>query len=160
MSALAYIHQSIIPLTLSMLPAKMDTPAARVMLVAIGLQESRFTHREQIGGPAHGFWQFEAGGGVKGVLSHEASRPHILPILETLSYDDAGAECYSAIVDNDILACAFARLLLWTHPKPLPPRTDVEGAWRYYLATWRPGKLHRDTWGDFYERAWAMVADG
>ena len=28
------------------------------MLLAIGLQESRFVHRRQIGGPACGFWQF------------------------------------------------------------------------------------------------------
>ncbi|OMG90710.1 hypothetical protein [Achromobacter xylosoxidans] len=38
--------------TLALLPAAMDTPAARVMLLAIGLQESRFVRRRQIGGPA------------------------------------------------------------------------------------------------------------
>ncbi|MCV6902125.1 MAG: hypothetical protein NTT76_05400, partial [Achromobacter xylosoxidans] len=56
---------------LALLPAGMDTQAAHVMLLAIGLQESRFTHRQQIGGPARGFWQFEKGtrasrGGVWG----------------------------------------------------------------------------------------------
>ncbi|CAB3905984.1 hypothetical protein LMG3328_04544 [Achromobacter ruhlandii] len=30
---------------LVLLPARMDTPAVRVMLLAIGLQESRFEHR-------------------------------------------------------------------------------------------------------------------
>ena len=38
----------------------MDSAKARVMLLAIGLQESRFEHRRQIGGPARGFWQFES----------------------------------------------------------------------------------------------------
>src|SRR3546814_10617520 len=32
---------------------------AERMLLAIGLQESRFLHRAQIGGPARGYWQFE-----------------------------------------------------------------------------------------------------
>ena len=62
------------------LPAKMDTAQARVMLYAIGLQESRFTHRYQVlntpgaKGPARGFWQFEKGGGCKGVVNHDASK--------------------------------------------------------------------------------------
>ena len=36
---------------LALLPAAMNTPQARCMLLAIGLQESRFVHRRQIGGP-------------------------------------------------------------------------------------------------------------
>lgn len=46
----------------------MDSTEARVMLLAIGLQESRFINRFQIvqgkpgaKGPARGFWQFEQG---------------------------------------------------------------------------------------------------
>ena len=35
---------------LALLPAAMNTPQARCMLLAIGLQESRFVHRRQIGG--------------------------------------------------------------------------------------------------------------
>ena len=63
---------------LGMLPAKMDTDAARVMLLAIGLQESRFEHRRQMGnGPARGFWQFEKGGGVKGCVQHPSSAHHL-----------------------------------------------------------------------------------
>ncbi len=64
---------------MALLPARMDTSEARCMLLAIGLQESRFVHRRQIGGPARGFWQFERGtpasrGGVWGVFLHAASR--------------------------------------------------------------------------------------
>ena len=51
-----------LPAACSLLPARMDTRAARALLVAIGLQESRFEHRRQIGGPARGFFQFEAMG--------------------------------------------------------------------------------------------------
>ena len=67
--------------TMQLLPAKMDSPQARAMLKAIALQESRFEHRKQIGGPARGFWQFEQGGGVRGVLNHPYSREHIRRIL-------------------------------------------------------------------------------
>lgn len=57
---------------LRLLPPAMDTVKARVMLLAIGLQESAFAARRQAGnGPARGFWQFELGtpqsrGGVWG----------------------------------------------------------------------------------------------
>jgi hypothetical protein len=42
-----------------------DSPKARMMLLVIGLQESRFEHRRQIGGPAVSFWQVEEGGGTR-----------------------------------------------------------------------------------------------
>ncbi|WP_185950009.1 hypothetical protein [Bordetella trematum] len=45
---------------LALLPPGMDTPAARVMLLSIGLHESRFLHRRQLGnGPARGLWYCE-----------------------------------------------------------------------------------------------------
>jgi hypothetical protein len=156
-SAIAYIRQSIIPVTLGMLPTKMDSPAARAMLLAIGLQESRFTHRKQIGGPAHGFWQFERGGGVVGVLNHASTRTTILSILDAMGYDATADTSYEAITDNDVLAGVFARMLLWTHPRALPSQADQEGAWFYYINCWRPGRPHRSTWDEFYETAWGMV---
>lgn len=138
------------PAALAMLPAKMDSPEARALLVAIGLQESRFTHRrQQLNGPAHGFWQFESAGGVHGVLTHHATKPFIQPVLDALRYEPS--DCYYAIRDNDILACVFARLLLFSHPAPLP--REAAAAWDYYLATWRPGKPRRDTWDGFFIQA-------
>lgn len=141
-----YIERSALPAALQMLPPAMDTREARVMLVTIGLQESRFEHRRQISGPAHGPFQFESGGGVHGVLTHHATKPFITPILETLRYTPS--DCYYAIRDNDVLACVFARLLLFSHPAPLP--RDAESGWKYYLDTWRPGKPRRDTWDPFF----------
>ncbi len=72
---------------MALLPARMNTPAADCMLLAIGLQESRFVHRRQIGGPARGFWQFEKGtrasrGGVWGVFLHAASRDHLATLCK------------------------------------------------------------------------------
>src|SRR5690606_35531315 len=63
------VEQAIWP-AYALLPSRMDSDRATVMLLAIGLQESRFEHRRQIKGPARGFWQFERGGGVRGVMTH------------------------------------------------------------------------------------------
>ena len=55
---------------LALLPKQMSSPAAIAMLLTIGLQESKFIYRRQVGGPARGFYQFEQMGGVAGVLHH------------------------------------------------------------------------------------------
>ena len=52
------ILATIIEPTLRILPPMMTSDAAKAMLLAIGMQESRLTHRKQIGGPAMGLWQF------------------------------------------------------------------------------------------------------
>lgn len=149
-----YLMQRVLPAAFSLLPPKMLSPQAEVMLLAIGWQESRFTHRRQVGGPAVGWWQFEKGGGVKGVLEHHASQEHAAAVCQALAYWPEPAAIYPALADNDVLACAFARLLLWTHPGPLPALDDVTGAWNYYLALWRPGKPHSETW--LKAHAWAI----
>lgn len=148
----------IIPATYSLLPPKMNSDEATAMLIAIGLQESRFEHRKQIGGPARGFWQFEKGGGTLGVMTHKDSTKHCSSLLRSLKCANMSLEdIHKALSHNDILACGFARLLLWTHPKRLPSYKETDRAWDYYLSTWRPGKPHRDTWDDFYEEAWLMI---
>src|SRR3990167_1272781 len=158
MSAIDYINKVVRPAALSLLPPHMDSPAARSMLLAIGLQESRFEHRFQIGGPAHGFWQSEYGGGAwTGVLTHAATSKISRDLLKAMAYGEPDIGDYKGIAHNDILACALARLLLWTHPKPLPGRGDAVYAWTYYRDTWRPGKPHWLTWTDFYTQAWGVV---
>ncbi|CAB3712544.1 hypothetical protein CEY09_30335 [Achromobacter marplatensis] len=143
---------------LALLPAKMDTPAARVMLLAIGLQESRFVHRRQIGGPARGFWQFEKGGGVLGVLTHPSSRDAAHNLCAVRNVAPLSASVYAALETDDVLAAGFARLLLWTDPWRLPTPGDADGAWDLYLRTWRPGKPHPQTWPGLYHQAVVEVA--
>jgi len=146
---------------LALLPAKMDTPAARVELLAIGLQESRFLHRRQLGGgPARGFWQFERGGGVRGVLTHPASREHAYRICSIRGVEPVAAAVHQALEADDVLAAVFARLLLWTDAWRLPAVGDVQGAWDMYIRTWRPGKPHPQTWGGLYAQAVAAVGGG
>jgi hypothetical protein len=145
------------PQAFALLPPSMDSVEARAMLLAIGLQESRFLHRKQIGGPAKGFWQFEEGGGVKGVLSHESTSAIAQQVCNARMIPALVTRAYNALEEDDVLACCFARLLLYTLPWALPgPGQNNEG-WRQYIAAWRPGKPHRATWDEFYQRAWAEV---
>lgn len=157
MSALPYISRVVVPAAMSMLPPTFDSPAARANLLAICLQESRCEHRRQIRGPALSFWQAESGGGFRGVLNHHATREIARNVLRAMAYGDPDPSDFQAIEDNDILACIGARLLLYTHPRHLPPREAPHYAWQYYLDTWRPGKPHVETWEPFYAQAWAEV---
>lgn len=66
---LKIISDAAITPALALLPGRMDTPEARVVLLSIGLQESLFEHRRQLVGkpprpvgPAKSFWQAEQGG--------------------------------------------------------------------------------------------------
>lgn len=126
---------------LKFLPDKFSSEEAVVMLLAIGLQESRFKFRKQIRGPARGFFQFEKTG-IEAILEHPSSEMVANCILNNLEIYRNDA--YEAVAYNDALATVFARLLLYTHPKPLP--TDKDIAWKYYLDLWRPGKPKPSTW--------------
>src|SRR5690554_2126098 len=98
---------------LRLLPTRMDSPEARVMLHAIALQESRYANRRQIRGPARGLWQFEQGGGVAGVLRHRSSADLARHVCSKRRVDAAAKAVYSRLEYDDIIAAAFARLLLW-----------------------------------------------
>lgn len=155
---------------LALLPPAMDTSEARVMLLAIGLQESRFEHRYQLvqgkpgaKGPARGFWQFERGsaasrGGVWGVFLHPSTNRQLRTIAEQRGGLPVPTSIWEAIEQDDVLAAALARLLLFTDPRRLPAVNDAQGAWDLYaLRTWRPGKPHRQTWDAFHAQARAAV---
>lgn len=146
------------------LPARMASDEARVMLLAIGLQESRFRHRVQMPlrpgmppGPARGFWQFERGGGVRGVLRHPASRDEARQSLIARNLPDDEAVVWAKLAEDDVLAAIFARLLLFTDPAPLPPIGRDAPAWACYIRNWRPGKPHPHTWKALYDSAVATV---
>lgn len=149
---------------LALLPAAMDTPAARVLLLAIGLQESRLQHRRQLvgnpprpEGPAKGLWQFERGGGCKGVVQHPASRYWMARVCWAQGVTFTATALWNAIEHDDVLAAAAARLLLFTDPRRLPDPGDEAGAWNLYARTWRPGRPHRASWPALYARALATV---
>ncbi len=138
---------------MALLPASMDSREARVLMAAIGMQESRLIHRRQIGGPAHGLWQFERGGGVRGVLRHAATEDHAVRLCRLLKVEPTVDAVYEQLEFDDVLAAGFARLNLWWHAARLPRIGDTEAAWAYYIATWRPGRPHLSTWPAMYRAA-------
>lgn len=159
----AECNDKILSPALALLPIKMDSPKARLMLLAIGLQESALVHRYQVlddptkKGPARGLWQFEQGGGVKGVLGHEKTTgwAHIVCAARDVPFNRLSV--WLRLEKDDILAAVFARLLLYSDPKALPEPEDADGAWRLYERTWRPGKPHRQTWDGHHDRARAAL---
>lgn len=163
MSLLREVTDNAIAPALKLLPGYMDSPQARVMLLAIGLQESALTHRAQIltggkKGPARGLWQMERGGGVLGVLTHRASRKLAHQLCAAFEVHPDSREVWEALESNDILAAALARLLLWTDPLALPAVDDDKGAWALYLRVWRPGKPRPEHWAPYHRMAREFVA--
>jgi hypothetical protein len=140
--------------TFELLGSKYGGAHAETMLVAIALQESGLRNREQVGGPARGWWQFEVGG-VKGVLHHPQSSAKAAEVCKALHYPVDSVLVQRALSHNDILACALARLLLWTDTKPLP--TNESDGWAYYQRNWRPGRPRIERWGDSWAQAVATV---
>lgn len=163
MTTQQYVARCVIPEAAKLLPEVMDSTPAWAMLIAIGRQESGFRYRRQVSGrqqgettfgPARGFWQFEMGG-VEGVLEHHGTREHASAVLRTMGYSGADARmAHLAIEDNDVLACVFARLLLWADPRGLPLEDDPTQGWLIYLASWRPGHPHPHTWASNFANAW------
>lgn len=137
---------------LALLPTKMRTPAARVLLQATNRQENPTRSPRQLVkvdgklqpiGPAAGDYQFEKGGGVRGVLTHPASAAHAREACRLRGYAPSASEVFTAIQVDPVLAAALARLLYYTDPKALPALGDEQGAWELYLRTWRPGAYDR-----------------
>lgn len=152
------LNDKVLTEAFAILPKAMGSDAARVMLTAIALQESGLAHRRQVGGPARGLFQFEQGGGVKGVMTHPASAPWALQLCNArLAPFDLG-KVYAALELDDVLAAGFARLLLWTDSAPLPANDDPHAGWALYQRVWRPGKPHPETWPKYYAQAVAAVA--
>lgn len=130
-------------------PAIPVTRNVQVLLLAIAGQEAAWTHRIQSGnGPAHGFWQFERAGGVKGVLTHPLTDDlaRTLAVAAGVAPTPEGVWGKMAAISGDNLAVGFARLLLWTDPRPVPDPTKESVCLNYYLRNWRPGKPHPDAW--------------
>lgn len=143
---------------LGMLPTAMDTDDARVMLLAITLQEADAIHRVQFGnGPAHGLWMMEENGGVRGVMQHPASRDYALAICSARHLVFDRYAVWQALAHDDILAAAFARLLLWTDVRALPDVDRADDAYQTYMRLWRPGKKRPQDWPANHALARAQV---
>lgn len=138
-----------------------DTLDARRFLLAIALQESGLRHRRQVSadgtesGPAVSFWQFEKGGGCKGVLTHRGVAPHMRQACEDFDVEPTSAGLWEAMQYHDIVAATAARLLVYTLPWALP--TKATAGWTQYVDGWRPGKPHPATWAANWDAATLTV---
>lgn len=161
------VYDFLLPACLALFPAEYSSKEAQAMMIAIGLQESDFKHRQQLvgnhrnwwqslTGPAVSMWQFERVG-IRGVLEHRTTGPLIRLVLDKLGYPADVETIYKAIIHNDILAVCFARLLLFTVPDPLPTRNQPAKGWEQYVWAWRPGKPKPDRWQERFSRAWEIV---
>jgi hypothetical protein len=167
------VQHHILPAAYSLLPAKMNTPEAGALLLAIGLQETGFRARVQVtegprlrqwwvGGPARSLWQFEAGGSCTDLLTRASTRRPLQAALKALAYDPElvdPAYLHGLVAHNDVLAAVCARLLLWADSRPLPLEADgPEAGWQCYYRNWKPGKPHRNKWDSCWAEAWRRVA--
>ena len=152
-----YVQRIVLPAAYALLPATCRSDAASALVIAIGFQESEFLHRVQMGGgPARGWFQFERAG-VAGVLAHPVTQPLIGPVLDAMGYSATASACHVAIEHNDILCVVFTRLLLWTLPRRLPNRDEMQEGLAQYLEAWRPGKPRPEDWPQNFATAWQMV---
>lgn len=152
------LRAAVLP-ALSLLPPKMDSEQAKLEMLAITLQEAEAIHRVQYGGgPAHGLWQMEEGGGVRGVMTHPQSRDFARALCSARRQPFVQHTVWEALVHDDILAAGFARLLLWTDYHPLPDLdAPASEGWDYYLRNWRPGKPRRETWDAYHAAARSQI---
>jgi hypothetical protein len=162
---------------LRLLPPKMDTPGARVLLLAIAQQESDLRDRRQLLavkdkktghivlrplGAGKSFWMGEVGGGmVHGVRTHPATKDLARVLYSARQVYPSDNSIWNAIQNDDVLAAGLARLLIYTDPHPLPKLGDVQGGWAMYAERlWRPGKPKPEKWLGCYRRAMEFLAAG
>lgn len=160
-------HQFLLPSVRGLFSPAWFSNEAQAMLLAIALQESDFTHRQQLighhrnwweslKGPAASFWQFEKIG-LSGVLSRQSTRSQALHILKIFGYPEDVNTIHQALAHNDLLAVCFARLLLYSIPDRLPFKHEAAEGWNQYLKAWRPGRPSPDRWAARWHEAWSIV---
>lgn len=129
------------------------TSPAIHFLGAIALQESGQRARFQVlstghPGAARGFWQFEAGGGVRGVMRHARTRQAAQRLCAACLVRFEEVAIWRALEGHDVLAAGLARLLVFSDGAALP--TTAGAGWKYYLRTWWPGKPHPVAWASHW----------
>ena len=154
---------AIVPALTCCLPAPMDSPEARAMILAVSLQESQLEHRRQLPrragagpGPARGFPQFETVS-LRLLLKNPATSEHLRHACASLTILPNVPAIHRAVEFQDVLGACCARLLLWALPHRLPLRSQPEEGWQQYLAAWNPGCPRPVTWAEHYARAWQVI---
>jgi hypothetical protein len=159
------LHNAVNPALLA-LPRAMDTDAARVQLLATGLQESGFHFRsdKRVGhpystGPERGFWRIKRTA-IAMLLLHEASRQQLIVLCasrpQRVPLDDT--LIHARVEFDDVLSAGVARLIYWADPRPLPLlNAPAAEGWDCYLRNWKPEMPRRETWDSHHRDARAQV---
>lgn len=168
MNAAEFLKTAVLP-AIAILGERYGSKEAKVMILAICGQESKFQARRQLiskvvngkkvlvpEGPAVSFAQFEKGG-IGGVLRHTSSARLAAALCVTRGVAPNINAVWEAMQYDDVLAAGMARLLLLTDPKALPSVGKRDAAWDLYERTWRPGKPHPETWPAAYANAVTAV---
>lgn len=145
-----FITDALAP-ALGLLGPKCDTPKSRLQVLVSCLQESGLKDRQQVGGgPGHGLAQFEGGplSATAQVLKHGYARTAAVCLARKVSCTRPAI--HAALLTDDVLAAALARVLLLTDAKPLPEIGDEDGAWDCYIRNWHPGKPDRKRFAKNY----------
>lgn len=141
---------------LALLPAAMSSLEAKVMLLAIMLQESGLRARQQEGGPAKGIAQCERPI-MQLLLDNRASEVPVRNLCSARAVAPTASDMYWAVGTDDVFAAGIARLILWCDLEPLPALGDQDGAWACYLRVWGPGKPRPADWPANYRAALSAV---
>lgn len=158
MSPLQFYQTIVVPGLVSL--PQMDTPKARLALMATAGTESEYLFRIQKPvGYAHGFWQFEKKGACLDVVTNDRVRTITATLAQAAGVALDLDSIFDAIIDHDLLACQLARLNYWLDiHHPLAELGDVDGAYARYIAVWEPGKPSRSRFDKYYALSLPIVA--
>lgn len=141
----------------SAIPSIRASVEEQVMLCAIPGQESGWQNVQQAdGGIARGFYQQQQND-LGDILANPATDAKAVIVCLKLGISPTAMSVYTALLGNTKLQIAFARLNLWSDPKPLPKVGDLDEAYACYLRVWRPGAPSAARWADVYPAALAAV---
>lgn len=153
---LSIIRYSVVEPALKLLPERMTSNAARVMLLTVGLYKSRFTYRfltmrgqPYIKAEDRGFWGFSPGLTQK-VLDDPSTKDLAVSLCEERAVDPK--EAWRFLEIDDVLSAGLARLLLDIHglTENLPASED---AWSLYVSAWSPIYRNMESWEGFYVKS-------
>ena len=97
------------------------SPVAINLVTGIGLVESGYRTRKQIGGPALGFWQMEPETERDCWTNFLDYRPLLAGLIRKVALPNTPAS--SLLLSNDAYAASMCRIRLYRSPKPLPSAT-------------------------------------
>ena len=103
---------------------------AEELIYRTGNAETGYRHLRQVKGPAIGFFQVEPDT-IKDIWDNYAMyRPEVQAKLWGLGFDETNMDM--SVLGSIALQVAFCRLTYWRYPKPIPPRTLMEGQAKYW----------------------------